>query len=102
MHRVLETVASNLIDIDYVEWREAITKNNARLYRQSVRTARWDKYSHSNIEDCIVNPSYSQFLELMMDEDSAKVSAENKPFGEAFRKLGEKHRREYWAYKDEI
>ena len=39
MHRLLEIAASNLIDIEYIEWREAINKNNARLYRQSVRTA---------------------------------------------------------------
>ena len=100
-HRIVAALLSNLIDIEFIEWREAINKNNARLYRKSSFTERWVRHSQANIEECLVDPSYNQFLELMMDEDIARFSAENKPWGNAFRRWAEKTQREFDEYKQE-
>ena len=92
-HRFIAALASNMLDIEYIEWREAINKNNTKLYRKSAFTKRWERHSQENIDDCLVNPSYNQFLELKMDEDTAKLSAENKPMDDAFRKWVQRDRR---------
>ena len=101
-HRLIAALAGTIIDTEYIEWKEIITENNARLFRQSSRTPRWERYSQANMEDCIVNPCYNQFLELMMDEDIAKYFAENKPIGDTAIKKGlEKSTRDYDEYKRE-
>ena len=99
MHRLLVALASNLIDSEYIEWNENTTSNNTRLYRQSVRTPRWERFSRTNIEDCIVDPSYDQFLQLKMDEDLARYLAQNEPMGDCLTKWAEKDKREMVEYK---
>lgn len=103
VHHFITALLSNLIDIEYIEWREAISKNNARLYRQSVRTTRWTRFSQERLEDCLVDPSYDQYLELLMDEVSARFLAENKPIAVRAIEKGltktskefDQHKREY-------
>ena len=99
-HRLISAIA-NLLDIEFIEWREAINENNARLHRKSTFTKRWERHSLANIQECLVDPSYNQFLELLMDEDLARFSAENKPLGNALIKWAEKDRREFAEYKRE-
>ncbi len=77
IHRFIEKIA-NLIDIEYKEWKRATLENNTRLYRQGV-TQRWRKFTQANLEDCMVNPSYSQYLELKRDEDLTKYLTGEKP-----------------------
>ncbi len=102
-HRLIEVFASNLLDIEYIAWREAINKNNAKLFRQNSRTTRWERYSNANIKDCLVNPSYNQFLALKMDEDTANYYVENKPIGNrALNECLQKSNQEYDDYKREF
>ncbi len=100
MHRAIEVFAGKL-DIEFVAWRTATNTNNTRLHRRSIRTPHWDRHSQADIEDCLVNPTYNQFLELTMDEDLARITAENKPLGDSFIRWAEKDRREFDQYRRE-
>lgn len=82
IHRSVETIA-NLIDSDFKEWKKATNKNNTKLYREGV-TYHWRRNSQANIEDCLINTTYTQFLRLEMDEDYSKYLTGEKPANEGY------------------
>lgn len=83
LYLVIATIA-RVVDLEYMAWRKKTKANNVRLYRQGQIT-RWERYSRVNIEECLVEESYIQFLEFKMDEDLAEFSVGNKSMSDSFR-----------------
>ena len=96
IHQCVRAILSTL-DPEYWDWKEATATNNTRLYRESPSAPHWTRHTFAPIANYIVDPSYSQFLELQMDRDIAQVRAEKKTIN--LKKWAEKDSRDRERYK---
>ena len=83
MHRLIEKLAC-VLDVEFMTWRKNIRENNAKLYREG-QTTRWKRYCRANLDECLVNSSYHQFLELKQDEDYAEYLSGSKKMSDSLR-----------------
>ena len=73
-HGIIEAFAC-ILNNEYLEWRKATENRNAELVRQNGYAPRWERYSQTKIENCLVNPSFKQYLALKWDDYLAQVLA---------------------------